>query len=128
MRKYSFEKLEAWQESRILVKDIYLLTEKYPVSERYGIVNQMCRSSISVSSNLAEGSSRTSNKDQAHFTQISYGSLLELLNQLILSMDLGFISEEQYLMRREHIDIISYKLSALRKYQLNNKHNLNSKR
>jgi len=122
MKKYSFEKLEAWQDSRSIGKEVYLITKDFPDYERFGLVSQMQRSSISVSSNLAEGSSRTSFKDQAHFTQIAYSSLIELLNQLILALDLGFIQEEKYIKLRNQIEILTGKLGALRKSQLN-RHN-----
>ncbi|MDP3685032.1 MAG: four helix bundle protein, partial [Ignavibacteria bacterium] len=67
----------------------------------------------------AEGSSRISNKDKAHFTQISFGSLMEVLCQLIISKELDYIDENQLFKQREKIEEISNKLNALRNYQLN---------
>jgi four helix bundle protein len=67
-----------------------------------------------VSSNLAEGSSRTSPKDQAHFYQISYSSMMELLSQLIVSYDLKYITESSYSALRQDIEGITYKLNSLR--------------
>ena len=64
---YSFEKLEVWQLSKEFVKDIYRLTEKFPSEEKFGLTGQLRRASVSVSSNLAEGSSRKSAKEQAHW-------------------------------------------------------------
>ena len=119
MRVYSFEKLAAWGKARVLTLDIYNITKSFPSSEKFGLVSQMRRCSISVSSNLAEGSSRTSFKDQAHFTQLSYSSLLELLNQLILALDLEFINENQYKNLRNKMEELSAILNALRKSQLN---------
>jgi four helix bundle protein len=118
MREYSFEKLEAWKKSRELNKEIYMLTKNYPQEERYGLVSQMRRCSVSVSSNLAEGSSRKSLKDQAHFAQISYSSLIELLNQLILSFDLNFVNKAEYNELREKIENLTYIINSLRKSQL----------
>lgn len=120
MRVYSFEKLAAWKKARILTLDIYNITKGFPSEEKFGLISQMRRCSISVSSNLAEGSSRTSFKDQAHFTQLSYSSLLELLNQLILALDLEFINENQYKDLRNKIEELSAILNALRKSQLKN--------
>jgi len=80
MFEYSFEKLEVWKESIELVKSIYEITKRFPVSEKYGLTNQLRRASVSVSSNLAEGTSRKSKKDQAHYTTMSFGSALEVLN------------------------------------------------
>lgn len=97
MREFSFERLVAWQESRKLNFSIYNLTNSFPTEEKYGIISQMRRASISVSSNFVEGNSRYTSKDKARFFEISYGSLMELLNQLVLSLDLGYLEEERYL-------------------------------
>lgn len=118
MKEYSFEKLEVWQLSRKIVKETYEITSLFPSEEKFGITNQMRRAAISVSSNIAEGTSRKSFKDQARFTVIAYGSLMELLNQYILSNDLEWVSEKQMKSIREQIEELSNKLNALRSYQL----------
>ena len=115
MYTYSFEKLNVWQQARLLTKEIYIVTSRFPDEEKFGLVSQMRRAIISVSSNIAEGSSRKSNKDQAHFYTTAFSSLVELLNQLILSFDLGFIKEERYLELRNSIELISNQLNNLRK-------------
>ena len=115
---FAFEKLKVWEEIRILIRSIYLLTKIYPDDERFGLVIQMRRAIISVSSNLAEGTSRTSSKDQAHFYQLSYLSLIEVLSQLILSKELVYIDEKRYLEIRSQIEKISYLLNQLRKSAL----------
>lgn len=84
-KQFSFESLNVWDEIRQLIKSIYFITSDFPENEKFGLVNQMRRSSISVGSNLSEGSSRTSGKDQAHFYQISFSSLIELLSKIIVS-------------------------------------------
>lgn len=117
MHTYSFEKLNVWQKSRDLNSKIYKLTQVYPKEELYGLVQQIRRASISISSNLAEGSTRISYKEKARFTNIAYGSLLEILNQLILSKDLNYISETKYNELRLLIEEIGNKL---RKSQLQN--------
>ncbi len=122
--KFSFERLEVWQLSRLLVIDIYNLMEQFPEKEKYGLVSQMKRAAISVSSNIAEGSTRNSAKDQARFSTIAYGSLIELLNQLILSFDLKLIVENQLLALRNKIQALSVKLNNLRIAQ---KNSINSK-
>ena len=115
---YSFEKLETWTDARKLVKWIYEATSKFPAEEKFGLVLQLRRAAISVVSNLAEGSARVSPKDQAHFSQIAYSSLIEILNQIIIAQDLNFISQEILNDGRLRIDEISNKISALRKSQL----------
>lgn len=118
MRKYSFEKLSVWEDIRALNKKVYTLTAAYPDYEKFGLVSQMRRSSISIGSNLAEGSTRTGLKDQAHFYQIAYSSSIELISQLVVSHDLGFVSTDDYNQIREQIEKISYKLNSLRKAAL----------
>ncbi len=113
MKTYSFEKLDVWQETRQLTVKIYKITRDFPDDEKFGLISQMRRAGISISSNIAEGSSRYSGKDQIRFYEIAYGSLMELLNQLILSCDLMFLREEYLLSIREDIDSISYKLTRL---------------
>ncbi len=112
---YAFEKLDAWKESRSLAKEIYKITLSFPDEEKFGIVSQMRRSVISVCSNLAEGSSRISLKDQAHFYQLAYSSLMELLNQLIIAGDLNYISEELVSTTRSKIELITKLIASLRK-------------
>ncbi len=115
MYEFPFEKLIVWKDSRLLVKQIYSLTKPYPDTERFGLVSQMRRCSISVSSNIAEGCSRRTGKDQAHFYQMSISSAVELLNQLILSGDLEFITQDQLIAVRPSIEKITNQLSALTK-------------
>lgn len=118
MKLYSFEKLHFWDQVRELVKTIYVVTKTYPDEEKYGLVTQMRRAVISISSNIAEGTSRASFKDQAHFSQIAFSSLMELLSQLIVSLDLGYIKEEKYNEIRLLIEDLSRQINALRKSQL----------
>ena len=120
MHHFAFEKLETWQLARKLVKRIYTLSEKYPAGERFELARQIRRSAISVSSNLAEGVSRTTSKAQASYSEISYASLMELYSQLILSQDLGLIDSLVLEEFKPKIFELSNKINALRKAQLNN--------
>ena len=115
---YSFEKLEVWNESKEFTKSIYKLTSTFPDSERFGLVSQLRRASISICSNIAEGSARKSFKDKAHFTTMAFSSTVEVLNQLILSFELDFIKEKDYLKLRLDIESITNKLNGLRNYQV----------
>ncbi|MGY5351658.1 four helix bundle protein [Wenyingzhuangia sp. IMCC45533] len=119
MHIFSFEKLIVWQDSKELVKEVYKITKNFPKSEIYGLSSQLRRASISVSSNLAEGSSRKTYKDKAYFSTIAYSSLVEVLNQVIISYELGYINAEKYKEIRSVIEMISNKINALRKTQLN---------
>ena len=115
MKEYSFEKLDVYVEARAFVKSIYDLSRQFPDSERYALTDQIHRAVVSVTSNIAEGTSRMSNKDKAHFVEMSYGSLMELVSQLQVAMDLNYISQEQYNALQPQIEKISYKLYALRR-------------
>ena len=117
--QFSFEKLNVWTDSKELVQFIYKITNTFPDDEKFGLTSQLNRASISVSSNLAEGSSRITNKDKAHFTTMSYSSLMEVLNQVIIDKELSFVKEDDYLIVCEQVGKISNKLNALRKSKLN---------
>lgn len=97
MKIFSFEKLKVWQKSRKLAVKIYKPTTFFPKDERFGLVSQMLKSVVSISSNIAEETGRDSSKDKARFTKIAFGSALELLNQSIISFDLEFLEKEDYL-------------------------------
>ncbi len=115
---YSFEKLRVWNDARELHKEVYRATRAFPRAELYGLTSQMNRAAVSVAANLAEGSSRTSRKDQAHFTQICYGSLTELACLAILAKDVSVLPDEQEAAFRSRIDAIARQLIALRDSQL----------
>ena len=117
MKVYSFEKLEFWQHARQLAVWTYINTKEFPQEEKFGLVSQMRRASISVASNIAEGTSRKTSKDQAHFSTIAYSSTIELLNHLIISIDLSLLSQEQYEQGREIIEKQTLLISGLRKSQ-----------
>lgn len=119
IRQYGFEKLSVWQNSRKLVKQVYRITMGLPKEEKFGLSSQIQRAAVSVSSNIAEGAARTGTKEQGHFYQTAYASLMEVLCQLTLCLDLEYISEAFYQTTREKIDIIAYKRNQLRTAVLN---------
>ena len=92
---HNFRELNVWKKSRILAKEVYLLSSQFPDSEKFGLTSQIRRSAISIASNIAEGSSRKSTKDFARFLRISLGSAFELETQLLLMKDLKFINESE---------------------------------
>lgn len=114
MYTYSFEKLNVWQNARQLTKDIYETTNNYPTEERFGLVNQMRRAAISIASNIAEGSSRATSRDQSHFYNTAYSSLMELLNQIIISNDLNYLDTAKLSALREQTEKVSNQLNALK--------------
>ena len=115
--EYSFEKLRVWQSARELAKNVYAATAHFPRNEIYGLSSQCNRAAISVAANLAEGSSRRSRKDQAHFSEIAYGSLMELACLLILSSDVGILPNDSEQKLRSSIEQLSLQLNALHRSQ-----------
>lgn len=111
---YPFEKLAVWQLSRTFVASIYQLLALFPSEEKYALCDQLRRAAISVPSNIAEGCSRMSFKEQKHFIEIAYGSLMEVYCQLIIAADLGYISTEQINDIKPLIDKIAKMLNSLR--------------
>ena len=93
---FNFEKLEVWQEAINFADSVYTLTRTFPETERFGLTNQMRRAAVSISSNLAEGSSRSSRPDFARFVEIATGSLFEVISQAAVSKRQGFLSEADY--------------------------------
>ncbi|MCC9016332.1 MULTISPECIES: four helix bundle protein [Flavobacterium] len=91
---HQFKELLIWKKSRLFCSKIYNVTADFPSEEKFGITNQLRRASVSIASNIAEGSSRNSNKEFARFLEIAIGSAYEVETQLLISSDLGFINEE----------------------------------
>lgn len=111
----NFKKLVVWQLAKEIAIDIYSLTKSFPKEERYGLVSQMTRAAVSVPSNIAEGSSRSSAKDQIRFIEIAYGSLMELSCQIEISHDLGYLNDEAFCALNKKADNLSVKLSNFKK-------------
>jgi four helix bundle protein len=124
---YSFEKLEVYQLSRKFKIDIKLLSQLFPKEERFDLTSQINRASASIAANLAEGSGRSSNFDQAHFTNMSFSTGLETIDHLNTALDMKYIEEEKYSEMRIKLDVILKKLNSLYKYQINNKETLKKK-
>jgi four helix bundle protein len=116
--RFAFERLVVYGKAKTLACFVHELRSGFPAHERYGLGAQLGRAAISVISNLAEGSARLSKKDQAHFTQMSYSSLMEVLCQLDLAHDLAYITEDQLLTARARIEEIARMLNALRRMQV----------
>jgi four helix bundle protein len=92
---HNYLELKIWQRSRVLVKEIYQLTETFPGNQQYGLTSQMQRAAISIPSNIAEGAGRNSIKEFMRFLDIANGSAFELETQLFLSNDLGYTDVNQ---------------------------------
>ena len=94
--EYQFEKLNAWQESRKLVVAVYQIIKKFPSEERFALSDQLRRAVVSIPSNIAEGNGRMAIKEQIHFLEIAYGSVMEVYCQLQIAVDLGYITDDDF--------------------------------
>lgn len=114
----SYENLKIWKEAMELAEEIYKVTKEFPKSEIFGLVSQLRRAAVSISANIAEGSSRGSKKDYARFIEISIGSLKETESMVFLSQRLNFLNKgccDSLLMK---MGALGSQLGAFRKYLL----------
>jgi|ERR1051326_4862287 four helix bundle protein len=116
---FNFEKLDVWQEAIRFADLIYQFTNDFPEQERFGLTNQMRRAAVSISSNIAEGSSRTSRTDFARFVEIATGSLFEVVSQARISMNQKFIAQDACDRIRDAAEKQSRMLSGLRRSLMN---------
>lgn len=114
MTEYSYQTLNVYKDAKALVVAIYRLLKQYPVEERYALCDQIRRAAISITSNIAEGMSRYSDKEKVHFIEIAYASMMEVESQLDISVDLEYITKEQFVAIADSINSIGKQLSALR--------------
>lgn len=98
----SFRKLDAYIYAKDLVKQVYALIKRFPKEEQYALCDQLRRAVISIPSNIAEGSGRTTPKDQAHFYTMAFGSLMEVLAQLDVACELEYLSNIEF----ENIELL----------------------
>ena len=112
---FAFEQLEVYQIARQYVKNIYELSDAFPAKEDFALTSQIRRAAVSITSNIAEGTSRFSMKDKSYFIEIAYGSLMETYSQLQVAVDFGYISEDSVARIAPFVVELRNKLSALRK-------------
>lgn len=117
----NYKELKVWQKSYQLCLDIYKITKAFPNEERYGLISQIRRSSVSVPSNIAEGYGRKTTSEYIHSLYIAYGSNCELETQVQLSYDLGYIKTELIKKLSEDVGEVERMLKALIK-SLEKKH------
>ena len=116
-RKFSFENLEVYKVSRILVRDVYRIQQKFPKEEMFALGDQIRRAATSITSNIAEGSGRNSPKEKIRFIEIAFGSMMECFSQLQNAQDLGYISEETIDKVRPQFNYVAALLSNYKKSQ-----------
>ena len=109
----SFTDLNAWKEAHNLVLLIYRVTKGFPKEEQFGLINQLRRAVVSITSNIAEGFSRNSYKEKSQFYSMALGSLTEVQNKLIIARDLGYITKEDFRALAEQTITINKLLNGL---------------
>ena len=112
---FNFEKLNTYQQARILVKKVYELVENFPQKEEFALKSQLRRAVVSIPSNIAEGMGRISDKEKVHFIEIAYSSLMEVYCQLQLANDLNYITSSDFDQIKPLIEDNAKLLSGLRK-------------
>ena len=112
---FNFEKLDVWQKTIVFADSIYSETRNFPAEERFGLTTQMRRAGVSISSNIAEGSSRISQADFGRFIEIGTGSLFEVVSQSFIAKRQNFLSQASFGLIYENAEELSRMLSGLRK-------------
>ena len=111
---FSFENLRVYQQARQLVKEVYLLQNRFPKEERYALGDQVRRAAVSITANLAEGSGRQSLREKIRFIEIAFGSMTEVFCELQTACDLGYIRNDELDALRPQFTEIAQMLSGLR--------------
>lgn len=112
----NFKELDIWKESKVLAKEIYLLTNSLPLDEKFGLTSQIKRCVISIPSNIAEGAAKDSQKDFLRFLQISLGSCFELESHLLLCIDLNLLEKEITEIHLTSIERLQKRISSMVNY------------
>jgi four helix bundle protein len=116
---FNFEKLDVWQKAIDFADRIYIETRNFPTDERFGLTTQMCRAAVSISSNIAEGTSRNSKNDFSRFIEIAAGSVFEVVSQAFIARRQNFLRDDQFQKIYAAAEEQSRMLSGLRRSLLN---------
>ena len=119
----SFTDLNAWKEAHTLVLMVYTAAKDFPNEEQFGLINQLRCAAVSITSNIAEGFSRSSYKDKAHFYATALGSLTEVQNQLLVARDVGYLHNTVFNSIADQTVMVSKLLNGLIKSSKQNFHN-----
>jgi four helix bundle protein len=111
---FRFEKLDVWNKAIDYADQVYSLSKSFPSDERFGLTSQMRRSAVSISSNIAEGSGRSSDKDFARFIEIGYGSLMECVSQSYIATRQDFMQATEFERMHTYAEELARMLSGLR--------------
>jgi four helix bundle protein len=93
---FSFEKLEVWQKARLFSGKVYDAVDEFPKREQFALPQQLTRAAVSIIANIAEGSSRSSQKEFSRYIEMAFGSLCEVIAELFVARDRGYLTTEQF--------------------------------
>lgn len=110
---FRFEKLTVWNNARIFVVKIYKVTSTFPRDEKFGLTDQIRRAAVSIALNIAEGSSRKSDKEFTRFLRTSLGSLEEVVTGLYIALDLKYLTQDKFNNLYQDLNILASKINAL---------------
>lgn len=114
-KTFRFQQLEIWQSSILYAKHVYILCDKLPKTEQFGLISQLKRASLSVSSNIAEGSGSVTVKDFSHFIDISIKSTTESVSQLLFSIEMKYLSENEIEPLYDEAEILIKRMQSFKK-------------
>lgn len=114
-RGFRFERIDAWQLARAFNRSVYRASRGFPKGETFALTSQIRRASVSILSNIAEGSGRNSDADFAHFLEIAYGSLMEVVSQMYIALDEKYLGEAEFRALADEADMLAGKIAALAK-------------
>lgn len=112
---HRYKELNVWQKSMDLAVEVYRITEKLPIQEKYGLISQMNKSAVSIPSNIAEGAGRNGKKEFDNFLGIALGSSFELDTQIIISNRLDYINDQDFLHLESELEHLQNKIVKLKK-------------
>jgi four helix bundle protein len=112
--RFRFERLDVWRKAIELASQVYVATRGFPDTERFGLTSQMRRAAVSVSSNIAEGSGRSSDGEFARFIEIAYGSLMEVVSQAYIARQQGILADDEFAGLYSTADELGRMLSTFR--------------
>ena len=111
---FAYRKLDVYKNAKKYVGDVYRLLQNFPNEERFSMCSQLRRAAVSITSNIAEGMGRFSDKEKLHFIEIAFGSLYETMSQLELALDFDYITQNDFNNMENQVIVISKMLSGLR--------------
>lgn len=116
---HNYKNLKIWAEAIEVCKTIYAVTQKFPDTEKFGLISQMRRAAVSIASNIAEGSSRSSKKNFLRFLEMAHGSSFEVETQVIIAKELGYAKDDS-------LDNLAQKMVGLQRMIFSFKNTLNN--